>query len=110
MKKKGRPRKSDSKKPGQLNVNLCRFTFIVKKKKVADIKRVSEELGITIKDCMNEILDLFLNQESKFKKHIKAKKKKVIKGHDLLNISANVQQVNIKDEISEMLKDYENGG
>ena len=73
MKKKGRPRKSDSKKPGQLNVNLCRFTFIVKKKKVADIKRVSEELGITIKDCMNEILDLFLNQESQFKKHIKNK-------------------------------------
>ena len=56
MTKRGRPKKKDAVKSGELQSNLCRFSFIAEKKIVALIKKKAKQRGLTIKDYMNELL------------------------------------------------------
>lgn len=56
MTKRGRPKKKDAVKSGELKSNLCRFSFIAEKKIVALIKKNAKQKGLTIKDYMNELL------------------------------------------------------
>ena len=56
MIKRGRPKKKNAVKSGELKSNLTYFSFIVEKKIVALIKKNAKQRGLTIKDYMNELL------------------------------------------------------
>ncbi len=52
----GRYKKEGAKVAGQLNEDLCRFTFIINKKLLTDIKTDSVNKELSMKDYMNRLL------------------------------------------------------
>ena len=52
----GRKSKENAIKSGQLKSDLQRFSFIAQKDVVADLKKLAQKEGKTIKELMNEIL------------------------------------------------------
>ncbi|MFP5041902.1 hypothetical protein [Parasediminibacterium sp. JCM 36343] len=77
VQKKGRPKKKNAVKAGELKGTLCRFSFIVEKKIAAQIKVNAKNSGLTIKDFMNKILSSNLG-----KVEIENNKNKRITGND----------------------------
>ena len=58
--KRGRPKKLNAKKSGDLKKGLVRFTFIVEKTIVFEIKKEAELDGITVKNLMHKMLSEYL--------------------------------------------------
>lgn len=54
--KRGRPKKENAMKPGDLQEGLQRFTFICNKKIVERVRTQAKEKNKSAKDIMNEIL------------------------------------------------------
>ena len=63
--KRGRPKKANAKKPGELNKGLCRFNFIADEKIVEKIKKEAKKKRISIKALMSYILNYYFNKGSK---------------------------------------------
>jgi hypothetical protein len=55
--KRGRPKKVNAKKPGELNKGLCRFNFIADEKMVEKIKKEAKKQKISIKELMSRIIN-----------------------------------------------------
>jgi len=60
--KRGRPKKANAKKPGELNKGLCRFNFIADEKIVEKIKKEAKKKRISIKALMSYILNDYFNK------------------------------------------------
>ncbi|HMK03692.1 MAG TPA: hypothetical protein VK489_05855 [Ferruginibacter sp.] len=56
MSKKGRPRKDNAVKSGELGPGLQRFTFVAEKRTVKAIRQIAANADISIKDFMRNLL------------------------------------------------------
>jgi hypothetical protein len=65
QKKRGRPKKVNAKKVGELNKGLRRFTFIADEKMVSMIKRSAIRQKISVKDFMAYVLNDYFNTRKK---------------------------------------------
>jgi hypothetical protein len=64
----GRPKKINAVKPGELNKDECRFTFITTVKNVDQIKKGAKEEELKIKEYLNQVLHFYwYNKKSKNK-------------------------------------------
>lgn len=59
--KRGRPTTRKAKKPGDLDEDECRFTFIAKREQISELKKDASERGITIKELMIEVINSYLD-------------------------------------------------
>lgn len=59
--KKGRPKKDNAVKSGELSTGLCYFSFITEKTTADKIRIKAAEKNMTIKDFMQELLAVALN-------------------------------------------------
>ena len=64
--KRGRPKKANAKKPGELNKGLCRFNFISDEKIVEKIKKEAKKKRISIKALMYYILNDYFNSRDEY--------------------------------------------
>jgi ribosomal protein S25 len=55
--KRGRPKKANAKKPGELNKGLRRYTFVADKKMIEKIKKEAKRQKISIKELMSRIIN-----------------------------------------------------
>lgn len=60
-KQRGRPATGKAKKPGDLNEDECRFTFIAKREQISELKKDATEREITIKELMIEVINSYLD-------------------------------------------------
>ena len=65
--KRGRPKKANAKKPGELNKGLCRFNFIADEKIVEKIKKEAKKKRISIKALMSYILNDYFNSKDEYR-------------------------------------------
>ena len=65
QKKRGRPKKTDAKKVGELNKGLRRFTFIADERTVSMIKKLAIRQKVSVKELMAHILNDYFNTRKK---------------------------------------------
>lgn len=62
QKKRGRPKKADAKKVGELNKGLRRYTFVADEKMIEKIKKEAKKKRVSIKALMSYILNDYFNK------------------------------------------------
>ena len=60
-KKRGRPKKTNAKKVGELKKGLRRFTFIANEKMVLMIKKSAKIDRLSVKDFMAKVIDRYFH-------------------------------------------------
>ncbi len=65
QRKRGRPKKANAKKLGELNKGLRRYTFVADEKMIEKIKKEAKKKRVSIKALMSYILNDYFNKGSK---------------------------------------------
>jgi purine-nucleoside phosphorylase len=62
QRKRGRPKKANAKKLGELNKGLRRYTFVADEKMIEKIKKEAKKKRVSIKALMSYILNDYFNK------------------------------------------------
>jgi len=65
QRKRGRPKKANAKKLGELNKGLRRYTFVADEKMIEKIKKEAKKKRVSIKTLMSYMLNDYFNKGSK---------------------------------------------